>query len=866
MIRKLIAFSILSTFLILNVSGASINSFDIDNNEILAENEYLNFTLNTSETDNASIKFSNDQKVVVSKDNMSLVEESDYYSLFKYSYLVDSNSSGDMIAEVNASGEESVLETRRFHVATDEPRFISQDNVPDFAIRGDDVKINANLSHSEGDFGNVTVEVENQTYEMVKNNEADRYASYQYSLDSSGISNFNVNYSVTASDATGNTKVSKNGFYVYNREDDASVNVKIAPTCRSSMSYFLLPGDGEIVRNKTGVFVEIISNTGNIESNVSIDYLDVTREGDEAWSRGDPIGDIIESFKGEKFTNLDIQETATYFKLFLANYDFGNYTGRTSVTTECEAKGPINEQRDKSNLNDSYSCDTSKESFECFNVSVYDEDLVTTETTTANITNVTDQTVTEQREDTTGYKGEATLNGTRFDVFTFNGVSGENYDYGCVTEGSLSEDRDCAYEGQLINEYNVEIDNITLVNSTEAVLSFKERNEDRLNTTLDCSSTFNQSASCNTTFSFFSNFKVFGNFEIVDAIGEESGGVNDIGNQSTNQTIPEDVNRSGDQETNQTVSGDNDNPGQTETPEPEPEPVPEPDPQPMISVVIESLNESVTTTREDFVPATFNVTNEGNQEMEDLTLQPDAIYEDWEVRDASVNSLSPGESVRRRVFIQPGEFTATGSYAVPVSAFTENDTELDLDYVEVEVIENETNPRHELAEVPRNLRVEQGSSQSFPVLVENTGDTELENLNAQMQNIEDCGRLESDSIGSLQVNDSVQLNLQVKASNSTEECESTLIVSSEQGSYAFSSITFTVLPDEGLIPEEQRAPFLAIIWTMLLIAYAFATRRYDLDSLMVKAPFIALIVGETVLILYLMSTVYGLPGAALLPF
>jgi hypothetical protein len=59
---------------------------------------------------------------------------------------------------------------------------------------------------------------------------------------------------------------------------------------------------------------------------------------------------------------------------------------------------------------------------------------------------------------------------------------------------------------------------------------------------------------------------------------------------------------------------------------------------------------------------------------------------------------------------------------------------------------------------------------------------------------------------------------------------------------------------------------LAFAWTAILVLYAILTRRYELDSMLVKLPFLMLILGESVIVLYLAANYYGLIPQGLLPF
>ncbi len=397
-------------------------------------------------------------------------------------------------------------------------------------------------------------------------------------------------------------------------------------------------------------------------------------------------------------------------------------------------------------------------------------------------------------------------------------------------------------------------------------------------------------------------FLDYANFIVLDVPGQ-SGGVNTTGNQTappepenvnqsgdsnatignqsgnstTDVTQPENYSETGNQTVNQTYPfpGDSDEPGQTEVPEPEPEPEPTPgdSPEPgesrqsRVQIDIEPVNNTYPATQGQFAPATLEIENIGDSTANDIEISPeiDQVRPGWGSRPAQVANLSVNETVTRDVFVQPPEDQNPGTYVVPVEA-TNGDRMLDLDYFSVKVNRSELNNRVEIQEAPESVTITSNSSQPLPVLVQNTGETELTNVSAELQNAEDCGTVTTSNVDQIGINDSASLDMSIQSTSESQNCNATLIISSDQGAYSFSNIEFTVAPEEGLIPEGQRAPFLAIIWTIILAGYAVIRKKYDLESSLVKIPFILLLVGETVILLYMIVNYYGLVSVSFLPF
>ncbi|MFB6208336.1 MAG: NEW3 domain-containing protein [Candidatus Nanohaloarchaea archaeon] len=856
--RKLIL--LVAVMLVPAVSAVSINGYDTYQRgvpeDIFQNLETVTFQVNASNSSSATVDVTDSSgNTVVDGGSMAQVGNGTY-QVYQYNHSIASSDSGYWSYSLSVSdGNNSVQGTGQFFVATDDPAFVNQSREPGYLKEGTNVTVKATLADSASNIQTVNITFNDSTKEFRMNlvNSSGVLSFWRKEIETwrSGAEDYMIN----VEDSSGNTAQARNGFTVYGEAEKTNVSVKIAPSCSTTLDYYLLPGDGEIVQNKTGVFVEIASNSGNVESNITVDYLDVTYEADDPYSSGEPKGPVVRSYQGEKYPYVPIGEDITYFKLFHATYQLGNYTGHSSISTRCMASGANNQNYQKTTLNQSYKCSDplNSSTFSCHNFSVVDTNLVTAETVNVNMTATTSKTVDEQVSGTEAYTGNGTLNATLYNFYSFNSSSTGGYDYACATpNSSIEDDTECAFETGRIPEYNIKVQDLGY-DGQNGTFSLMKYNNDYLNTSLDCESQDNTTALCNSTLRFYESFSFYGNFEIVKGIGEEAGGVNESGNETTNQTIP----------------GNNDEPGQTEVPEPTPTPVPTPvpEPTPEVSVEITPHQKLYRTKQGLYVAATFNATNLGNVPVENVSLVPqiNKFREGWNVRNAQIANLSVNETVVRDVFVQPPEDAAPGTYVVPVSAEVE-DRQLDLDYFQLKVLRAEFIPRISIEESPRAINVPVNTNQSFPVLVENVGKTNITGVEARIQNIDDCGAASSERIEILDVNESRSLQLDVSAAGNTARCNATLVVSSQEGAYAFSRLQVTIIPEQGLIPQEQRVPLIAILWTLLLAAYAFFTRRMDLESNLVRIPFLIIILGEAFIILYTVVNYYALPIASVLPF
>jgi hypothetical protein len=414
----------------------------------------------------------------------------------------------------------------------------------------------------------------------------------------------------------------------------------------------------------------------------------------------------------------------------------------------------------------------------------------------------------------------------------------------------------------------IEISNLTSGQTITASRSFNDTDEigyysGHLNISAQCRITEGSSQDPISDIQYYEN-EVHNSFRVLIA-GGGSGGQ---GNPVANRTNPEDSNTSG-EESNNTIEGDNANPGETPIPEPVPEPVPEPepDPVPQLSLNIEAWNSSTEIPRGGYSRINLDMENFGEENINDInvSVMEDALPGDWEARGTSVANLSVNESVNRSIFIRPSEDVDPGTYRLSMlGSIPERD--LDIERVELVVTEEVVEiSQLKISEVPEVVRVTSGGSQEVPLLVRNIGGASIENSTVEVQNLEDCGRAQPGSISNIGANESASLSFNLTASSNIQECNSTIIVSTSDGSYSFANVRFEVTPDEGIVPPELRFPVFAIAWTVLLIVYSITMTRLHLDTLKLRIPYVILIVGEAAILVYV-SSLYGVIPPELLPF
>jgi hypothetical protein len=171
-----------------------------------------------------------------------------------------------------------------------------------------------------------------------------------------------------------------------------------------------------------------------------------------------------------------------------------------------------------------------------------------------------------------------------------------------------------------------------------------------------------------------------------------------------------------------------------------------------------------------------------------------------------------------------------------------------------------------ISEAPQDIRFEINSNYTVPVLLRNAGDEDLENVDIELQNTENCGNYTAETVESIAAGESASVSVAFKTSEQLEECQATIVASSDSGSFAFSEMTVQNVEEKGIVPQAFRVPIVASLWTLMLIVYTVVTKKYGLNSLTVKVPLIILVAGEAFILIYLSSAYYNVIPQGVLPF
>jgi len=406
---------------------------------------------------------------------------------------------------------------------------------------------------------------------------------------------------------------------------------------------------------------------------------------------------------------------------------------------------------------------------------------------------------------------------------------------------------------------------VSFVKEFNALYSVKKNYTARVDGNYTCGNSTGSLSAAGT----FEILDLSGEGVIPDAIGETDEEVNQ--EVDTDAEIPDNATTEFETDANETLEdadtreGSDDNfPGQTEVPEPEPEP--EPDPIPLLSVDIKPHNSTYTTAKGRFAEIGLNITNTGEEALNNLQLEPRfSEGMDWQAQDATIDSLGVDESVNQSVYVNAGESVEAGMYQIPVFA-SNDENDIGNQYVNVEVTEEVFTSALSIGEAPRDIQFETGQNYSVPVLIENNGDSDLESVDVELQNTESCGDYSSETVDEVPAGESASINIDFETSSEMNECEATLVASTDSGEIAFSDMNIENVEDVGVVPQQFRFPIVASMWTLMLMAYAVLTKRYGMHNLTIKVPLVLLVVGEALILIYLSSVYYNVVPPGLLPF
>ncbi|MDY6773655.1 MAG: hypothetical protein SVS85_00520, partial [Candidatus Nanohaloarchaea archaeon] len=105
----------------------------------------------------------------------------------------------------------------------------------------------------------------------------------------------------------------------------------------------------------------------------------------------------------------------------------------------------------------------------------------------------------------------------------------------------------------------------------------------------------------------------------------------------------------------------------------------------------------------------------------------------WSESGMLFENLPANTSSRGSILVRPSDSVEAGTYTVSVSATKANRTNLDVEQLGIRVLKDRDVRKVSVVEMPRFLELEPGTTRDVSLLLENTGDYDLENVTVDVR-------------------------------------------------------------------------------------------------------------------------------------
>ncbi len=289
---------------------------------------YWNYSLDTVILEIVDPVFIN-----ITMTNVSALEEG---YVFEASYDPENVSTYNYTIFANdTSGAFSYSSYYTFNSEGYPPQINSVSHVPGIVLPGDHVFFTANVTDARDDLDTVLLNIVSPVSESIKmvNISADIFvASYTTPLDPRGM----FYYFIWANDTEGFVTTSDYRAFISNELlwDNATISVKISPSCCGMFSFFYIPE--RVIQNQTLVLLSIFENCGNVGIN---ETTNITVEKDVINEYG-MINEsnlviippnIIRYWQGSMEYVEPLHDDAFFSIFYTTGLPLGNYTANTSA-------------------------------------------------------------------------------------------------------------------------------------------------------------------------------------------------------------------------------------------------------------------------------------------------------------------------------------------------------------------------------------------------------------------------------------------------------------------------------------------------------------------------------------------------------
>lgn len=209
----------------------------------------------------------------------------------------------------------------------------------------------------------------------------------------------------------------------------------------------------------------------------------------------------------------------------------------------------------------------------------------------------------------------------------------------------------------------------------------------------------------------------------------------------------------------------------------------------------------------------FQVTNYGKVDTESFRVETE-LGEDWRTGSNRFENLGFNSSTNGTLLAKPLE-AETGNLTAVIKAVKDNRSILDYETVDIQVLPLREAQEVQVVEMPRFLDFEEDSEEQISIMVENTGDYDLDSLTVSTRNMEKCINTTSDTY-SVEREQQKPLELEIETVSQPASCQGIVVFRENSEPVGFAALSVSVAPS----PEEsgfQVLPLLIIIWTAFTV-------------------------------------------------
>ncbi len=261
---------------------------------------------------------------------------------------------------------------------------------------------------------------------------------------------------------------------------------------------------------------------------------------------------------------------------------------------------------------------------------------------------------------------------------------------------------------------------------------------------------------------------------------------------------------------------------------PQPVPQPQPRPTPTPSRIIGKVEEivppnlnltlhtyEITIQQGEIKEIGFNLSNEGDVDVYNAVVLA-LVRKGWLTAGVNFDVVRAGETKISKFYLKVYENEIPGVYYIPVKAILkENNVTVDVEILKVRVVPRQRIAKIDILEILPYLSLPEHSKVPISVLVENTGDYDLQNIRLSIEGAEKCiEKIEGKY--DLKRGEKKSLTFIVYTKNAGNKCTGVYVFRSKEGIVGMYPVIIKIRP-KTLVEIIKIFPIIYIIWTLFTI-------------------------------------------------